>query len=168
MYTYTAGATGLDAVHAAVGAGGRVGSLAQTPAGPRDPQAGEARKCARRATGGTTCFWPPVRPDKVLLIGFKNDKLKPLTGKTLGEVARLRHTSPEDAAMDLVVEDDSRVGTVYFLMSEDNVRKQIVLPWVSFASDEDSLGNRRSLSEIERASAGFRQLCARVCALCAR
>jgi N-acyl-D-amino-acid deacylase len=79
-------------------------------------------------------------PDQVLLIGFKNEKLKPLTGKTLGDVARLRHTSPEDAAMDLVVEDDSRVGTVYFLMDEDNVRRQIVLPWVSFASDEDSRG----------------------------
>ena len=79
-------------------------------------------------------------PDQVLLIGFKNEKLKPLTGKTLGDVARLRHTSPEDAAMDLVVQDDSRVGTVYFLMDEDNVRRQIVLPWVSFASDEDSRG----------------------------
>lgn len=79
-------------------------------------------------------------PDQVLLIGFKNEKLKPLTGKTLGDVARLRHTSPEDAAMDLVVEDDSRVLTVYFLMDEDNVRRQIVLPWVSFASDEDSRG----------------------------
>jgi len=80
-------------------------------------------------------------PDKVLLIGFKNEKLKPLTGKTLGEVARLRNTSPEDAAMDLVVEDDSRVGTVYFLMDEDNLRRQIVLPWLSFASDADPLGN---------------------------
>jgi N-acyl-D-amino-acid deacylase len=75
-----------------------------------------------------------------LLIGFKSDKLKPLTGKTLGEVARMRHSSPEETAMDLVIEDDSRVGTVYFLMSEENVRRQIVLPWVSFASDEDSRG----------------------------
>jgi N-acyl-D-amino-acid deacylase len=59
----------------------------------------------------------------------------------LGEVARMRHISPEDAAMDLVIEDDSRVGTVYFLMQEDNIRHQIVLPWVSFASDADSMGN---------------------------
>jgi N-acyl-D-amino-acid deacylase len=79
-------------------------------------------------------------PDKVLLVGFKSDKLKPLTGKTLGEVARLRHTSPEEAAMDLVVEDDSRVGTVYFLMNEDNLLRQMALPWVSFASDEDTRG----------------------------
>jgi N-acyl-D-amino-acid deacylase len=74
-------------------------------------------------------------PDNVLLVGFRSEKLKPLTGKTLGEVAHMRNTSPEDTAMDLVIEDDSRVETVYFLMSEDNLRKQIVQPWVSFASD---------------------------------
>ena len=74
-------------------------------------------------------------PDRVLLIGFKNEKLKPLTGKTLAEVAAMRGVSPEDAAIDLVIEDESRVETVYFLMSEDNVRKQIRLPWVSFGSD---------------------------------
>jgi N-acyl-D-amino-acid deacylase len=74
-------------------------------------------------------------PERVLLIGFKNEKLKPLTGKTLAEVARMRGVSAEDAAIDLVIEDESRVGTVYFLMSEDNIRKQIRLPWVSFGSD---------------------------------
>jgi len=79
-------------------------------------------------------------PDKVLLVGFKSDKLKPLTGKTLGEVARIRHSTPEDTAMDMVIEDDSRVETVYFLMSEDNIRKQIVLPWVSFGADADPEG----------------------------
>ena len=79
-------------------------------------------------------------PDNVLLVGFKSDKLKPLTGKTLGEVARMRHSTPEDTAMDLVIEDDSRVDTVYFLMSEDNIRKQIVLPWVSFGADADPEG----------------------------
>jgi N-acyl-D-amino-acid deacylase len=76
-------------------------------------------------------------PDKVLLIDFKSEELKPLTGKTLGEVARMRHTTPEDAAMDLATEDDSRVGTVYFPMSEENVWRRIVLPWVSFGSGED-------------------------------
>ena len=78
-------------------------------------------------------------PDKILLIGFKNDKLKPLTGKTLAEVAKTRGTSPEETAMDLVIEDGSRVSTVYFLMSEDNVRKEVALPWVSFGSDAESL-----------------------------
>jgi N-acyl-D-amino-acid deacylase len=78
-------------------------------------------------------------PDKVLLISFKNPKLKPLTGKTLGEVARMRGKSPEETAMDLVIEDDSRVGTVYFLMNEDNVKRQVGLPWVSFGSDAASM-----------------------------
>jgi N-acyl-D-amino-acid deacylase len=75
----------------------------------------------------------------VLLVGFKNEKLKPLTGKTLAEVARLRKLSPEETAIDLVVEDGSRVDTVYFLMSEENVRRQVALPWVSFNSDAASL-----------------------------
>ena len=77
-------------------------------------------------------------PEQVLLVGFKNDALKPLTGKTLAEVAKLRGKSPEETAMDLVIEDGSRVSTIYFLMSEDNVEKQIALPWVSFGSDEGS------------------------------
>jgi N-acyl-D-amino-acid deacylase len=77
-------------------------------------------------------------PDNILLVGFKNEKLKPLTGKTLAAVAKKRGTSAEDSAMDLVIEDDSRVDTIYFLMSEENVRQQIKLPWVSFGSDEAS------------------------------
>ena len=77
-------------------------------------------------------------PDKVLLIAFKNPKLKPLTGKTLAEVARMRGKSPEETAMDLVIEDGSRVGTVYFLMNEDNVKRETALPWMSFGSDEGS------------------------------
>jgi N-acyl-D-amino-acid deacylase len=78
-------------------------------------------------------------PDQVILNAFKQDSLKYLTGKSLGEVARLRGTSPEETAMDLVIQDDTRVGAVYFLMSEDNVRKQVALPWVSFDSDAASL-----------------------------
>ncbi len=75
-------------------------------------------------------------PQGVLLLAFKNPKLKPLTGKTLAQVAKERGVTPEDAAIDLVIEDGSRVGVGYFLMSEDNVRKQVALPWVSFGSDE--------------------------------
>src|SRR5438046_5306816 len=78
-------------------------------------------------------------PDKILLVGFRNEKLKSLTGKTLAAVAKLRGTSPEETAMDLVIEDGSRVSTVYFVMSEENVRKQVQLPWVSFGSDAGSL-----------------------------
>jgi len=78
-------------------------------------------------------------PEKILLIGFKNDSLKYLTGRSLAEVAAMRGTSPEETAMDLVVQDGSRVGTVYFLMSEQNVRKQIALPFMSFGSDAGSM-----------------------------
>jgi N-acyl-D-amino-acid deacylase len=77
-----------------------------------------------------------------MLVAFKNPKLKPFTGKTLAEVSRLRGQSPEETAMDLVIEDGSRVGTVYFMMSEENVRKQIRLPWMSFGSDAESLAPR--------------------------
>lgn len=139
MYTYTAGATGLDA---AMPPWVQEGGLEAWRKRLQDPA---IRKRVRKEMREPDPKWDNLylatgSPDQVLLIGFKNEKLKPLTGKTLGDVARLRHTSAEDAAMDLVVEDDSRVGTVYFLMDEDNVRRQIVLPWVSFASDEDSRG----------------------------
>jgi N-acyl-D-amino-acid deacylase len=139
MYTYTAGATGLDA---AMPPWVQEGGLEAWRKRLQDPA---IRKRVRKEMREPHPKWDNLylatgSPDQVLLIGFKNEKLKPLTGKTLGDVARLRHTSPEDTAMDLVVEDDSRVGTVYFLMDEDNVRRQIVLPWVSFASDEDSRG----------------------------
>ena len=76
--------------------------------------------------------------DKVLLVGFKNPDLKPLTGKSLAEVAEMRGTSPEETIIDLVIEDDSRVTSVFFLMSEDNIRKKIAQPWVAFGSDEAS------------------------------
>ncbi|MCJ7815830.1 MAG: amidohydrolase family protein, partial [Xanthomonadales bacterium] len=78
-------------------------------------------------------------PDNILLVGFKNEALKPLTGKTLKEVAEMRGTDPRYTAMDLIVEDDSRVATVYFSQSEDVVRKAVGLPWVSFNSDEASM-----------------------------
>ena len=77
--------------------------------------------------------------DGTLLVGFKNEALRQYAGKTLAEVARLRGTSLQDTAMDLVVEDGSRVQVVYFLMSEENVRRQIALPWVSFGSDAASM-----------------------------
>jgi N-acyl-D-amino-acid deacylase len=139
MYTYTAGATGLDA---SMPPWVQEGGLDAWRKRLQDPA---IRERVRREMRSSAEKWDNLylatgSPDKVLLIAFKNEKLKPLTGKTLGEVARMRHTSPEDAAMDLVVEDNSRVGTAYFLMSEDNIRRQIVLPWVSFASDADSMG----------------------------
>jgi N-acyl-D-amino-acid deacylase len=78
-------------------------------------------------------------PDKLILVGFKNDSLKYLTGKTLTEVAKIKGKSPEETAIDLVIQDGSRVGTVYFLMDEENVKRQIQLPYMSFGSDAGSL-----------------------------
>lgn len=139
MYTYPAGATGLDA---AMPPWVQEGGLEAWRRRLQDPA---IRRRVKKEMDDPNTKWDNFftavgSPDKILLIGFKNEKLKPLTGKTLGEIARLRHESPEDAAMDLVVEDDSRVGTIYFLMSEDNLKRQIVLPWVSFGSDEDTRG----------------------------
>ena len=134
MYTYTAGATGLDA---AMPPWVQEGGFDEWRKRLMDP-ATRARVLAEMRT--PTDAWENLMrlagsPDRVLLIGFRNEKLKPLTGKTLAEVAAMRGVSAEDAAIDLVIEDESRVETVYFLMSEDNVRKQVALPWVSFGSD---------------------------------
>jgi N-acyl-D-amino-acid deacylase len=140
MYTYAAGATGLDA---SMPPWVQEGGLEVWRKRLQDPAIRQRVKREMRSPSDRwdNLFLATGSPEKILLIAFKNDNLKPLTGKTLGEVARLRNKSPEDTAMDLVIEDDSRVGTVYFLMSEENIRRQIVLPWVSFASDADSMGN---------------------------
>ncbi len=136
MYTYTAGATGLDAAMPTwVQAGGLEAWIERL----RDPQVRARVAAEMRAPGNDwENLYFGAGADKMILTGFKNPALKPLTGKTLAEVAAMRGTSPEDTAMDLVVEDGSRVGTVYFLMSEDNVRQQIRLPWMSFGSDAAS------------------------------
>ena len=80
-----------------------------------------------------------IPPEDILLVSFRNEDLRHLTGKTLAEVAEMRGTSPVETAMDLIVEDDSRIGTVRFTMDEDNIRKKIALPWVSFCSDSASM-----------------------------
>jgi N-acyl-D-amino-acid deacylase len=138
MYTYTAGATGLDA---AMPPWVQAGGYKDWAARLKDPG---IRERVRREMMTPTDQWESLylaagSAERVLLVAFKNDALKPLTGKTLAEVAKLRGKSPEETAMDLVIEDGSRVGTVYFLMSEENVRKQIRLPWVSLCSDSASL-----------------------------
>lgn len=138
MYNYTAGATGLDAsMPPWVQAGGYEAWRARL----LEP---EIRERVLREMQAPSAEWENLMllagsPDRVLLIGFKNETLKPLTGKTLAEIARMREVSPEEAAIDLVIEDGSRVEAVYFLMSEENVRKQIKLPWVSFCSDSPAL-----------------------------
>jgi N-acyl-D-amino-acid deacylase len=137
MYTYTAAATGLDAAMPPWVQEGGYKAWAERLKEPA------IRERVRKEMTTPTDKWESLylaagSAESVLLVGFKNDKLKPLTGKTLAEVAKLRGKSPEETAMDLVVEDGSRVATIYFLMSEENVRKQIALPWVSFDSDEGS------------------------------
>ena len=138
MYPYTAGATGLDA---AMPPWCQEGGHARWVARLRDP-ATRARVIAemrRPARDWDNLYRSAGSAANVLLLQFKNRALKPLTGKTLAEVATMRGTTPEEAALDLVVEDDSRVGCAYFLMSERNVHRQVGLPWMSFGSDAGSL-----------------------------
>ncbi len=137
LYTYTAGATGLDA---AMPPWVQEGGLEAWIKRLKNPA---TRRRVEREMKTPTDDWENLMlaagsADKVLLVGFKNDELKPLTGKTLAEVAEMRGQSPERTAMDLVVEDGSRVGAVYFIMSEENVRKKIALPWLSFGSDAEA------------------------------
>lgn len=140
MYLYTAGATGLDAAMPPWVQEGGYKAWAERL---KDPK---IRERVRKEMITPTDQWESLylaagSPENVLLVGFKNDDLKPLTGRTLAQVAKRRGKSPEETAMDLVVEDGSRVSTVYFMMSEDNVRKQLKLPWVSINSDEGSYAN---------------------------
>lgn len=135
MYTYTAGATGLDASMPPWVQEGGYAAWAKRLGDPA-MRARVKREMETPNGGWENLYLATGSPNRVLLVGFKADSLKQYTGKTLGEVARLRGTSPEETAMDLVIRDGSRVGTVYFLMSEDNVRRQLALPWVSFGSDE--------------------------------
>jgi N-acyl-D-amino-acid deacylase len=138
MYTYTAGATGLDA---AMPLWVQAGGLDAWVARLRDP-ALRARVIAdmKNPPPGEENFYRTAgSPERVKFIGFKNERLKPLTGKTLAEVMALRGTDAENTMVDLVIEDHSRVNTVYFLMSEDNVRFGIAQPWVSFGSDAAAL-----------------------------
>jgi len=138
MYTYPAGATGLDAAMPPwVLDGGYPAAFKRL----RDPETRKKIADAIR-TGGSdweNLYLAAGSPERVILVEFKNEKLKPLTGKTLAEAAKLRGEDPIDTIMNLVLEDETRVGTVYFMMSEDNLKKQIRLPWVSFGSDASSM-----------------------------
>jgi N-acyl-D-amino-acid deacylase len=137
MYTYTAGATGLDA---AMPTWVQSGGLEAWIARMKDPKI-RARVIQEMRTPSDQ--WENLLllsggPKNVLLVSFKNPKLKYLTGKTLAEVAKMRGRSPEETAIELVTEDDSRVGTEYFIMNEGNVKRETALPWMSFGSDEAS------------------------------
>ncbi len=137
MYTYIAGATGLNASMPPWVQEGGYDKWAERL---QDP---EIRKRIYIEMTTPTDEWENLMyaagtAENLLLVGFKNDSLKYLTGKTLAEVSKMRNKTPQETAMDLVIQDGSRVGTVYFLMSEENVRKQIALPYMSFGSDAGS------------------------------
>ena len=138
MYMYTAGATGLDAM---MPPWVQEGGFKSWKARLQDPAIRERLLTEIRTPTNSweNLFLLAGDPEKILLVGFKNNALKPLTGKTLAAVARMRGKSPEETAIELVIEDDSRVATVYFLMSEENIHKQLLKPWVSVDSDAASL-----------------------------
>ena len=137
MYTYTAAGTGLDACLPPWTEDGGYPALFKRLHDPATRQ-----KIAAQVKTPTdkweNLYLDAGSPDKILLVAFKSDKLKPLTGKTLAAVAKMRGKDPIETIMDLVAEDESRIGTIYFLMSEENVKKEMAKPWIAFCSDEAS------------------------------
>ncbi len=137
MYTYTAGGTGLTAsMPPALQDGGfdKLRERLQDSAIRRQT----IKDMKSNPTNWENLYYGAGSADKLILVGFTKDSLKKFTGKTLAEVAVIRGKSPEETAMDLIVQDSSRIGTIYFLMDEDNLKKQVAVPWVSFGSDEGS------------------------------
>ncbi len=137
MYTYIAGGTGLDASLPPWTGDGGYPALYQRL---RDP---EIRKRIAAEVRIDSDKWENLylaagSPERIILSDFKSEKLKPLAGKSLAEVAKMRGKDPIETIMDLISEDESRIGTMYFLMSEENVKKEIARPWISFGSDEAS------------------------------
>lgn len=138
VYTYPAGSTGLNSTMPPwVQDGGFAESLKRM----RDPAMRKriAREMLEESDKWENMYLGAGSPDNILLVGFRTEKLKPYTGRTLAEVAGLRGKSPEETAMDLIVEDESRIDTVYFTQSEDNLRRFLALPWVSYCSDSPSI-----------------------------
>jgi N-acyl-D-amino-acid deacylase len=160
MYTYPAGGTGLDAAMPPwVFDGGREAAYKRL----QDPA---TRQKIAQSIRTPTNEWENLyllagSADRILLASFRTEKLKPLAGKTLAEVAKMRGKDPVETIMDLVLEDRSRIGTIYFLMSEENIKKQIRRPWVSFGSDAASIapeGNVLRSSAHPRAYGNFARL----------
>jgi N-acyl-D-amino-acid deacylase len=138
MYTYTAGATGFDACLPRWSLDGGYESFFPRIQ-DKDTRARIAKEMRTPGLGFENLCLSAGSPDRILLVEFKTDALKPYTGKTLAEVAKLRGKDPEETILDLIAEDRTRIGVVFFVMSEENVRKQIPLPWVSFGSDAGSI-----------------------------
>ena len=138
MYNYPAASTGLDAAMPPwVQEGGHDAWVKRL----QDPVIRQRvlQEMTQPSPDWESAYLNAGSPERVLFVNFKNPDLKPLTGMTLDEIARQRNKSPEETILDLVVEDNSRVGTVYFSMSEENLRQQVQLPWMSFCSDAGSM-----------------------------
>src|SRR5207248_655446 len=137
MYTYAAAGTGLDACLPPWTEDGGYPALFQRL---RDPAVREkiAAQVKVDSDAWENLYIAAGSPDKILLVGFKSEKLKPLTGKSLAEVAKMRGKDPIETIMDLISEDESRIGTIYYVMSEENVKKALSKPWIAFGSDEAS------------------------------
>ncbi len=137
MYTYAAAGTGLDACLPPWTADGGYPALFKRL---RDPATREkiAAEVRVDSEAWENLYLAAGSPDRILLAGFKSEKLKPLTGKSLAEVAKMRGKDPIETIMDLISEDESRIDSIYFLMSEENVKKEMARSWVSFGSDEAS------------------------------
>ena len=140
MYTYTAGATGMTSAFPPTLQDGGFGKLWQR-LHDYTIRLQMIKAMNTDATDWENLYYGAGGAAHVLLLGFKQDSLKKFTGKTLAEVAKIRGTTAEETAMDLIIQDSTRVGVAYFLMNEDNVKKQVALPWVSFGSDEASYTN---------------------------
>jgi N-acyl-D-amino-acid deacylase len=138
MYTYTAGGTSLDF---AIPPWAHVGGKAELLKRLKDPgtRARILREMREPGKGWENLYRAAGSPDRILLVEFGSEKLKPLAGKTVAEIAKMRGTDPLETVLDLVVEDEARIGALYFLMSEENVAKQLRLPWVAFGSDAGSM-----------------------------
>lgn len=127
MYTYPASATGLNTVMPTWSLeGGHDATLERI----KDPE-------IRKNIINEIAY--QCSPDSILLVGFKTDSLKYLTGKSLADVAQMRGTTLENTVLDLIVDDDSRIGCVFFTMTEENVQKKVSLPWMSFCTDAASM-----------------------------
>jgi N-acyl-D-amino-acid deacylase len=140
MYNYEAGATGLTA---SLPPSLQDGGFGKLHARLKDANVRAAMKLAMNtnATTWENLYYAAGSPQKILLIEFTKDSLKKYNGMSLAAVAAKRGQTPEDCAMDLIIEDSSRIGTAYFLMNEANTKKQIALPWLSFGSDAGSYTN---------------------------
>jgi len=140
MYTYLAGATGMTAAFPPSLQDGGFGKLRERLMDPKI-RAEMKKEMNTNASNWENLYYGAGGAENVLLLSFKQDSLKKYTGKSLAEVAKIRGTTAEETAMDLIIQDSTRVGVAYFLMSEENVKKQVAIPWVSFGSDEGSYTN---------------------------